>query len=196
MTRKQLEDMGLTKEQVDKIMDINGADIEAARGELTTVTTERDNLKTQVSERDKQIETLKASAGDNEALTKQIEQLQAENKATKVNAAVEMALTIAKAKNIKAVKALLENLDTAEIGDDGKVKGLDDQITKLKSGEDTKFLFAEDAKNKPPKMKGMTPADGGDNKPSGMTKADFLKLSSKDQMDYIKDHPDWQTELK
>lgn len=195
MTRKQLEDMGLTKEQVDKIMDINGADIEAAKGELTAVTTERDSLKTQVADRDKQIETLKASAGDNEELTKQIEQLQAENKATKVNAAVEMALTRANAKNVRAVKALLENLDTAEIGDDGKVKGLDDQITKLKSGEDTKFLFAEE-KGKAPKMKGVTPADGGDGKPSSMTKADFLKLSSKDQMAYIKDHPDWQTELK
>lgn len=32
MTRKQLEDLGLTKEQVDSVMKINGDDIENAKG--------------------------------------------------------------------------------------------------------------------------------------------------------------------
>lgn len=31
MTRKQLEELGLTKEQADKIMEINGGDIENAK---------------------------------------------------------------------------------------------------------------------------------------------------------------------
>lgn len=32
MTRKQLEDLGLTKEQADSVMKINGDDIENAKG--------------------------------------------------------------------------------------------------------------------------------------------------------------------
>jgi hypothetical protein len=37
------------------------------------------------------------------------------------------------------------------------------------------------------------PAGGGG---EGMTKEKFLKLSTKEQNEYIKDHPDWMTELK
>jgi len=195
MKRKFLEDMGvLSAEQIDQIMKENGDDINAAKGELTAVTTERDNLKNQVKDRDTQIENLKKTAGDNEALTKQIEQLQAENKAAKVDAAVQLALTVAKAKNVKAVRALLEGLDKAEFADDGSIKGLADQIKKLQTADDSKFLFEEQKKQTTPK--GATPDDGGDDKPTTMTKADFIKLSTADQMNYIKDHPNWKTELE
>ena len=166
MKRKFLEDMGvLSAEQIDAIMKENGDDINAAKGELSTITSERDNLKAQITERDKQIENLKKTAGDNEALTKQIEQLQAENKTAKVDAAVQLALTVAKAKNVKAVRALLEGLDKAEFADDGTIKGLSDQIKKLQTADDSKFLFEEPAK--PTTPKGTTPADGGDDKPKG-----------------------------
>ncbi len=195
MKRKFLEDLGLERDVIDKIMDENGRDIEAAKGDLSTITAERDSLKTQATDYNKQIEALKASAGDNEALKQQIAELQAQNKSARINSAVDMALTIAKAKNVKAVKALLEGLDKAEFGDDGKVKGLEDQIKKLQGADDTKFLFAEEVKLKGMQPKGATPADPGDPKPQQMTKNDFLKLSSKDQMTYIKDHPDWKNEL-
>lgn len=45
MTRKQLEDLGLTKEQADSVMKINGDDIENAKG---TASTEIKNLQTEV----------------------------------------------------------------------------------------------------------------------------------------------------
>ena len=123
MTRKQLEDLGISKEQADSIMKMNGDDIENAKAasaaEAKSMQTENSNLKKQVADRDKQLETLKASAGDNETLKKQIADLQDENAKTrkshesemnqlKVDFAVEKALAGAKAKNIKAVKALLE----------------------------------------------------------------------------------------
>lgn len=83
MTRKQLEDLGLTKEQADSVMKINGDDIENAKGtastEIKNLQTEVEGLKTQVGDRDKQLETLKASAGDNADLKKKIEDLQTEN---------------------------------------------------------------------------------------------------------------------
>ena len=58
MTRKQLEDLGLTKEQADSIIKINGDDIENAKSasaaEIKNLQTEVDGLKTQVGDRDKQ----------------------------------------------------------------------------------------------------------------------------------------------
>ena len=76
MKRTELEALGLNKEQVDAVIKINGDDIENAKktaeAETQNVQKEVDSLKDQVKERDKQLETLKATAGDNEALTKQM----------------------------------------------------------------------------------------------------------------------------
>lgn len=155
MTRKQLEDLGLSKEQVDSVIKINSDDIENAKSasaaEIKNLQTEISGLNTQVADRDKQLETLKATAGDNEALTKQIAELQAENDRTKeahksemnqlkIDFAVEKALSVAKAKNVKAVKALLDLTD-AQFDKEGNVKGLQEQIDKLAADEGTKFLF-------------------------------------------------------
>ena len=155
MTRKQLEDLGLSKEQADAIMKINGDDIENAKSvsaaEIKNMQTEVEGLKGQVKERDTQLETLKAAAGDNEALKTQIADLQKANADAvsahesemtqlRVDFAVEKALTGAKAKNIKAVKALLD-LEGAKLDKEGNVKGLQEQIDKLVADESTKFLF-------------------------------------------------------
>ena len=160
MKREWLKELGLEKEQIDKIMEQNGVDIEAAKTdvssiktELDTVTKERDTLKEQVSKRDNQLETLKKS-NDVETLKSQIETLQKENadkaaeyesviKAVKVDAAVDLALTNAKAKNLKAVRSLLD-LTEVEFDKDGNIKGLSKQIEALKKAEDSKFMFDED----------------------------------------------------
>ena len=207
MTRKQLEDLGLTKEQADSVMKINGDDIENAKGtastEIKNLQTEVEGLKTQVGDRDKQLETLKASAGDNADLKKQIEDLQTENataKATheselnqlKIDFAVEKALTGAKAKNIKAVKALLE-LNDAKLDKDGNVKGLDEQIEKLRSGDDTKFLFeAQKQQKQQQNFKGFQPGASGEQKPGEGEKVDFSKMSYDELTAYMEANPDAQ----
>jgi chromosome segregation ATPase len=182
MKRKFLEDLELDKDVIDKIMAENGRDIETAKGDLAEITTERDNLKKDIAARDEQIETLKKSAGNNEDLKKQIENLQAENKATKINGAIEKALTAAKALNVTAAKALLKDLDKAELSSDGTVKGLDEQIKALQKDENTKFLFAAPEESKKTTIKGMTPTDGGDDKPKGVTQKDFARMSYKDRL--------------
>ena len=204
MTRKQLEDLGLTKEQVDSVMKINGDDIENAKGtaatEIKNLQTEVEGLKTQVSDRDKQLETLKTSAGDNAELKKQIEDLQTENATAKanheselnqlkINFAVEKALTGAKAKNIKAVKALLE-LEDAKLDKDGNVKGLAEQIEKLTTGDDTKFLF--EAQKQQYNCKGFQPGVSGENKPGEGEKVDFSKMSYDELTAYMEATPDAQ----
>lgn len=207
MTRKQLEDLGLTKEQVDSVMKINGDDIENAKGtastEIKNLQTEVEGLKTQVGDRDKQLETLKASAGDNADLKKQIEDLQTENATAKANHeselnqlkidfAVEKALTGAKAKNIKAVKALLE-LNDAKLDKDGNVKGLAEQIEKLTSGDDTKFLFEAQKQTKQQQnFKGFQPGASGEQKPGEGEKVDFSKMSYDELTAYMEANPDAQ----
>ena len=207
MTRKQLEDLGLTKEQADSVMKINGDEIENAKGtaatEIKNLQTEVDGLKTQVGDRDKQLETLKASAGDNADLKKQIEDLQTENATAKANHeselnqlkidfAVEKALTGAKAKNIKAVKALLE-LDDAKLDKDGNVKGLAEQIEKLTSGDDTKFLFEAQKQTKQQQnFKGFQPGASGEQKPGEGEKVDFSKMSYDELTAYMEANPDAQ----
>lgn len=200
MTRKQLEDLGLTKEQADSVMKINGDDIENAKGtaatEIKNLQTEVEGLKTQVSDRDSQLETLKASAGDNADLKKQIEDLQTENATTKatheselnqlkIDFAVEKALTGAKAKNITAVKALLD-LKDAKFDKEGNVKGLAEQIEKLTSDEGTKFLF--EAQKQQQNFKGFQPGASAQQKPGA--EVDTSKMNYDELCAYLAENPD------
>ena len=76
-------------------------------------------LETEIETRDKQLEELKTAAGDTDALNQRIAELQAQNETQKAeydtkisdmqfNALLETALTGAKAKNLKSVKANLD----------------------------------------------------------------------------------------
>ncbi len=204
MTRKFLEDMGLTKEQVDSILDENSQDIGKAKGdldkiqtELNTANTEIGTLKTTLKERDGQLETLKNSKDDVEGLKQQIITLQTDNKnkdqahaaeikKLKVDAAVTTALTAAKAKNIVAVKALLKDLDKAELLEDGSIKGLSEQIDALVKAEDSKFLFDTDTKKT--KFRGTEPGQSGNDDGDG--KADFSKMTYSEMAAYLAEHPD------
>lgn len=201
MKRSELEALGLNKEQVDEVIKINGADIENAKktaeAETQNVQKEVDSLKGQVKERDKQLETLKATAGDNEALTKQIADLQAENATAKeahesemtrlkVDFAVEKALAGANAKNVKAVKALLD-LEDAKLDKEGNVKGLQEQIDKLTASDDTKFLF-EVPEQGQQTFKGFQPGTPAENKPGAGV--DTSKMNYDELCAYLEANPD------
>ncbi len=198
MTRKQLEDLGVSKEQIDAIMKINGEDIENAKQDNKNLETEVKNLKAQINDRDTQLETLKASAGDNETLKQQIADLQNENTKAKetheselnqlkVDFAVEKALTGAKARNVKAVKALLD-LSDAKLDKEGNVKGLSEQIEKLTSGDDTKFLFDTSKPGQQQTFKGFQPGTSMEGKPG--SEVDFSKMSYDELTAYMEANPD------
>lgn len=105
-------------------------------------------LETDVKDRNTQLEDLKKSAGDNATLKQQIEQLQNDNKKKdeeyqaelkdlKLTNAIKLALTDS-AQDTDLVAGLIDKSKLI-LSDDGKVTGLDEQITGLK---DTKgFLF-------------------------------------------------------
>ena len=108
MERKFLEDLGLTKEQIDSVMTENGKDINKAKGDIESVKAELHTAKETIKERDTQLENLKGSVGDNKELKLQIENLQTENKTTKENYEAEI-------KELKLSNAIkLAILDTAQ----------------------------------------------------------------------------------
>lgn len=175
MNKEKLIEMGLTEELATSVMkELDGNYVPKAR--FNEVNTELKQAKDQVKERDSQLETLKKNVGDSEELKKQIEALQNDNKTKdeahaaeikqiKIDAAVDKALVDAKAKNPKAVKALLD-LAKAEISDDGTIKGLDAQIKTLSEAEDSKFLFDTDnTQNKNQNSKGFVPGQKKDGVP-------------------------------
>ncbi len=155
MKREFLEEMKLDKETIDKIMAENGKDIEAEKTKLTTQKAELDGIKTQLTEANKQIESFKGmdiegikKAADDWKVKAETAQTEAEKQIAKIKLenALEIALVSSKAKNTKAVKALLD-VDKIKLDGD-KLLGLDDQLTNLK--KDSAYLF--DAETDPTKV--------------------------------------------
>ncbi len=157
---------------------------------------EKNKLKTDIADRDKQFETLKNSTGDVEAMKEQIATLQAENKSKdeahaaeirqmKINSALESALISSKAKNLTAVKALIKDLDKAEFQDDGSIKGLEEQITALKKSDS--YLFEEAVATKP-SFKGFQP--GVAKKETTTGKVDMSRMTYEELASYIENNPD------
>ena len=170
-----------------------------ARADFNATNEAKKQLEASIKERDKQLEALKKSSGDVTALKEEITRLQEKNteqakehadaiKQIKIDNAIESALIGAKAKNLKAVKALLD-LDKAELNEDGTVKGLDEQIKSLAKSPDTGFLFETSSKDG--SFKGLKPAEGNDgNSGGGMTLEKLRKLSPAERFDFSVKHPD------
>ncbi len=185
MTKEELVKLGLDEATAQKVADVSAEELKqyVAKTKFDEVDKAQKELNEQIKDRDKQLETLKKSTGDAAELQKKIEDLQTENKIAKteyeakikqiqIDNAVESALVTAKAKNNKAVRALL-NLEKAELDDSG-VKGLADQIKKLQESEDTKFLFdAADQQT----FKGANPPGESSQKPPTNKTTDQMTYS-------------------
>ncbi|NFO71982.1 hypothetical protein FDC51_17855 [Clostridium botulinum] len=160
MKRKFLEDLGLTKEQIDSVMAENGRDIEAEKEKSNTTTTELDDIKIQLKEANSTITELKKNNGDNEALQTKVKEYEDTIKTQKadyeskvrnltLDSAIEKALTGAKAKHSDLLSTKIDR-EKLLISEDGKITGLDEQLKGLK--ETYKDLFEE-------KISGSTPAN-------------------------------------
>lgn len=203
MIRKFLEDLGLEKEMIDKILDENSKDIGKAKGNYDDLKTELDKLKVEITTRDKQLDDLKKLNPD--GLKAEIDKLQADNKAAKeaydaqikaihIENAVERSLTASGAKNTKAVKALLD-LANAEL-DGESVKGLEAQIKKLQESEDSKFLF-NIADDKGTGFKGAKPGEKTDPGTGGQKNPwskEHFNLTEQGKL--LKENPELAAQLK
>ncbi|ASF27841.1 scaffolding protein [Bacillus amyloliquefaciens] len=168
------------------------------------VNNEKKDLKSQLDERDQQLNALQKQAKGNEELQAAIVQLQEDNKKTAdeyqqkldqqaFDFAIESALRDAKSKNIKAVKANL-NLDGLKLAD-GKVIGLDEQLTALR--ESDSYLFEEDQKSAP-SLAGRQPHDtakSGVHSPTGKNPFSQDHLNLTEQGRILKSDPEQARKL-
>ena len=162
MKRDFLKNLGIEdKDIIDKIMDENSSDIGKAKGELDTYKNKVADLENDIKAKETEIATLKTQVGDVDALNQKISQLEADksNLTNELNTKVseiqktyetENKVRDRKAKNIKAVMALLD-----------QSKDIDEQLDALVSGEDTSFLFGDAQSGAPSGTHLNTPANGG-----------------------------------
>lgn len=172
MNREFLKEQGLNDDQIEAVMKEYGKsinDIKNKADKVDGLESQIGDLEKQIQDRDKQLEDLGNKVKDNEELTAEINRLKDENKTTReefeerlqkqaFEFTLERALNQAGAKNLKAVKALI---DTEKINlVDGTLIGLDEQLTALKKSDS--YLFGED---QPPGLKGRTPHETDTNPP-------------------------------
>lgn len=157
-------------------------------------------LETTVNDYKSQLETLKASAGDNAALKQQITDLQTQNqqkdveyqnqiKELKLNNAIK--LSIADSAQDSDLVAGLIDKSKLILGDDGKVTGLEEQVKALK--ESKAFLFKEAPKQKPDRPQpgfrvGAVQQPGIETKPEGqMSMKDAIAAKLQSQFSSVKE---------
>lgn len=204
MLKKDFIALGLDEDLAAKCEEESKKELKGfvTRERFNEVAGERDTLKESLKERDAQLETIKQSNADVEKLKTQIETLQTENKAKdkaheaelkrlKIDSAVEAAITGAKGKNAKAIKALL-NLESAELLEDGTVKGLKEQLEALAKAEDSVFLFDVDVQ---PQVKGATPAGNAKNRSAEVTREAFAKMGYKERVELFNNNRELYDQL-
>lgn len=193
--KEEFVNLGISEDLAEKAAQASADELKGyiPKARFDEVNNEKKRLELDLRDRDGQLESLKNSTGDVEGLKKQIEDLQkankdaadahaAEIKQMKIDTAIDAALTSASAKNKVAVKALLKDLDKAELADDGTIKGLAEQITALQKSD--AYLFETKAS---PKVKGAVPGESGNE--SGDKKVDTSKMSYAELCAYLAENP-------
>lgn len=183
--KELLKALGIAETDIDKI----DAEVRkelpkhfVPKSQYNDVSEARKQAEEALVERDKQLEALKKSAGDNEALKQQIQTLQDENKAAKEKYEADMkelrtstALKLALAGEVHDADIVLGLIDKSkiELDDAGNVKaGLDDQLKALR--ESKAFLFVE-KDGAGAKFRGAKPPEGSDRGGGGGQKNPWSK---------------------
>ena len=153
MKREDLEKLGLTKEQIDSVCDLNNADVQPLKEDLQKT---KDDLKLTQDKLGTTEEALKKFDGvDAEALSKKISQLQEDIKKKEDAHAAELAdrdfsdmlkeaISSAKGRNAKAITALLD-VDALKASKNQK-EDINAALKALSEAEDSKMLFGEPEK--------------------------------------------------
>lgn len=198
-----LKSQGLNDEQIETIIgemkqnkifttnlenaDIRYNDLKSKLDTKTAEHTEAANL----------IETLKKNNANNEALQGQvgeyesrIEALQSELAETKVNSALKIALLEANVTDVDYLTFKVKEKGKVEIGEDGKIKGIDDTIASLKMQYPQHFSTASGGKKIDEKK---LPDDEGGNK--GLTKKELLSKPYAERQQIYQEDPDKFNEI-
>ena len=190
MKRDFLKNLGIEdKDIIDKILDENSADIGRAKSGNEELKSQITQLQTQLNDKTNEFNTLKESTKDYNTLKESVTTLTTEKNNlqnemnTKVSEikkshAIESSVRDAKAKNVKAVMALLD-MDKITFEND-QLSGISEQLETLSKGDDTSFLFGEGSKSSPagthPNMPLTNP---GGTPPSGKNFTDAIAAALK-----------------
>lgn len=197
MTKEELKALGLTDEQIEKVAEDYGKNY-VPKPQFNQKNEELKQAKESLTTMQSDIEALKKANADNAELSKQIDELNAAQvkreaeytaqiQKMELDGIVERTLLSSKVKNAKAVRALLD-LEDAKVKD-GTIKGLDNQLAKLK--ESDPYLFESDSK-----PTGVTPGEPhGRQGSSGVTKEQFDKMSYLERVKFQGDNPDAYSEF-
>ena len=201
MIQEILKNNGLNEDQITNILNsMKESKVYTTKHEniderYNKLKTQKTELEAQIKERDTQLADLSKNNKDNEGLLNQIKDLQALNKQTttdyenKINQmqfdyALEGALTNAKSKNNKALKALLD-MNSIKY-QEGKLEGLQEQIEALQ--KDASYLF--DLNNAPQNTGGIGQFGRGGSTAPKFTCDDIKKMSVEEinkNWEHIKD---------
>lgn len=201
MKRQFLTDLGLEKDQVDKIMAEHSKDVQKANSEAETAKQEVEGLKNQLDEASKNLSEVKKTAGDNEELKKTIEELQNKSRENakesqhklatqRKNYKIDLALRDAGAKNVKAVLPFIDT-DKVSVDDNGTLLGLNEQLDSVKESDG--YLFKQDKKEaEKGQNKGVKVFPNGN--PSNSNEKDPKSMSLEEQTQLYKSNPSkWKT---
>lgn len=141
------------------------------KSKFDEVSQSKKQLEKDIKDRNKQLEDLKKSTGDNEELKKQIEQLQSDNKKKdedhqaelkdlKLTNAIKLAIS-GKAQDTDLVAGLIDKTKLI-LSEDGKITGLDEQVKSLE--ENKAFLFKSEEKNNNNPLLGFRVGNDGNQK--------------------------------
>lgn len=150
MTKEELKALGVPDDVADKIVEDYGKNY-VSKAQFNTKLEELKAAKAEKEAMVKEVDGLKKANKDNEALAAQIDEMKKAAKERekqyqdsmnqfKLDSAVEMALTTAKARNPKAVRSLLDG-GKLKLNEDGTVSGLDEQIKAIK--ESDAYMFED-----------------------------------------------------
>lgn len=153
MNKEQFIALGFTEEQADKAATASQEELKGfvPKTRFDEVNEAKKTAEKDVADRDKQIDDLSKTAGLSEDLKKQIETLKTENQTAKekyesdlqevkISNAISAALA-GKVHNEKVVTGLIDKTKLV-LGEDGKIVGLGEQLTGLKTSD--AYLFKEE----------------------------------------------------
>lgn len=177
MKRDFLENLGLEADVIDKVMSEHGKDITSFKTEIATLKDDlkvRDGVIQNKNSKIQELEKINIDELKEQEFSKGKEAGLSELNKFKFESAMESEL---KKHNIRDVEAIKGFLNTESIKfEDGKISGLDEQITPLK--EKKSYLFNEDSRA--PKFSSTTRIEGSTSSEDNVLREVFgLKSSTK-----------------
>lgn len=165
MKREELKSLGLTDEQIDKVMAINGQDVNAQKALLDAEKAKAQEAGTQLSKLTADLAAAQKNTGDVTALKAQLTQAQEALSSAQKTGKLRAALGEFKPRDAELLLRLIDQ-SKVTVTETGEMTGLKDQVEALR--QTSGYLFADT-----PTDKGGAPAGGSGGGDFNMN--DFLR---------------------